>query len=132
NPLDLDLTDRPAGVISLPRRFFSEGISQHDICCPFDRRGELQVILWRSAWSIEGKIEANHPGPRSRQAFDESSVQITRPLAWFAWQAKVLSGLLVDCDNDDFGGCLSGAPQMEQPVELEVLLDLCHARHRSR
>jgi hypothetical protein len=81
-------------------------------------------MLRRSAWSVEGKIEANHAGAGSRQAFDESSVQIARPLAGLAWQAKFLSGLLVDRDDDDFGRRLDGAPQMEQPVELEVLLDL--------
>jgi hypothetical protein len=132
NSLDLDLTDRLARVIFLPSRFFPQGIGQYNICCATDRRGEFHVILWRSAWSIEGKIEANHARARSRQPFDELSVQITRPLAWFAWQAQLLSGLLVDRDNDDVRGRLSGAPKMEQPLQLEVLLDFRHAREGSR
>ena len=63
------------------------------------------------------------PRRRARQPFNELSVQITRPLAWLAWQAKFLSGLLVDRDNDDVRGRLSGAPKMEQPLQLEVLLN---------
>ena len=74
--------------------------------------------------SVEGEVEANHSDAGLRKAFDELSVQIARPLAGFAWQAEFLSGLLVDCDDDDFRGRLDGAPQMEQPVELEVLLKL--------
>jgi len=80
--------------------------------------------LWRSARSVEGKIEANHSGAGLRKAFDELSVQIARPLAGLAWQAEFLSGLLVDCDDDDVRVSLDGAPKMEQPVELEVLLKL--------
>ena len=59
-------------------------------------------------------------------------MQIAGPLAWFAWQAEVLSRVLVDRDDDDFSGCLSSAPKMEQPVELEILLDFRHPRERRR
>ena len=107
---DLEVIDRLRRVICLPNSFLSQGVGQHDICCATDRRGEVLVILLRSARTIEREIEANHPGASLCEAFDELSVQVTRPVAWFGGKVESLSGLLVDRDNDDFWRRLRCAP----------------------
>jgi hypothetical protein len=66
-------------------------------------------------WNIEGEIEANYLVPR--EAIDELSVEITRPIAWPVWQAEFLAdGSSIATTTTS--GRLSRAAHTKQPMQL--------------